>query len=67
VAVAEDTVSEELVVEGEQTYLVKRGDSAIGIARQLGVDVEVLLAANGVTNRNRIYAGQVLTVPALSS
>lgn len=60
-AVAEETSGE------SRTYTVQRGDSAIGIARELGVDVEELLAANGVTNRNRIYAGQLLTVPARSS
>jgi LysM repeat protein len=45
------------------TYTVKVGDSAIAIARQFGVDVDDLLAANGVVNRNRIYVGQVLTIP----
>jgi LysM repeat protein len=60
-AVAPETASEAM------TYTVKRGDSAIGIARQLGVDLDELLAANGVANRNRIYAGQLLTVPAQSS
>ncbi len=47
------------------TYTVKRGDSAIGIARQFGVDVDELLAINTVANRNRIYAGDVLTLPGL--
>jgi LysM repeat protein len=46
------------------TYLVKPGDSAILIARRFGVDVDVLLTANGVANRNRVYAGQTLTIPA---
>jgi LysM repeat protein len=45
------------------TYTVKRGESAIGIARKLGVDVDAMLAANGVSDRNRIYADQVLTIP----
>jgi LysM repeat protein len=46
------------------TYLVKPGDSAILIARRFGVDVETLLATNGVSNRNRVYAGQTLTIPS---
>jgi LysM repeat protein len=63
-----EAVVPETAADGESmTYTVKRGDSAIGIARELGVDVDELLAANGVSNRNRIYAGQVLTVPATSS
>jgi LysM repeat protein len=45
------------------SYTVKPGDSAIGVARRLGVDVEDLLAANGVANRDRVYVGQVLTIP----
>jgi LysM repeat protein len=45
------------------TYVVKPGDSAILIARRFGVDVDTLLAANGVANRNRVYAGQTLTIP----
>jgi LysM repeat protein len=48
-------------------YTVKAGDSAITIARRLGVNVEDLLAANGVVNRNRVYVGQTLTIPAASS
>ena len=34
------------------TYTVKPGDSAIRIAREFGVDVETLLVANRVANRN---------------
>jgi LysM repeat protein len=43
--------------------MVKAGDSAIIIARKLGVSVDDLLATNGVVNRNRVYVGQVLTIP----
>ena len=39
------------------------GDSAILIARHFSVDVDVLLAVNGVINRNRVYVGQVLNIP----
>jgi len=55
--------------EGEvaTTYTVKPGDSAITIARKLGVDVDELLTANGVVNRNRVYVGQVLTIPEVRS
>jgi LysM repeat protein len=45
------------------TYTVKSGDSAITIAHKLGVNVDDLLAANAVVNRNRVYVGQVLTIP----
>jgi LysM repeat protein len=46
------------------TYMVKPGDSAILIARQFDVDVDLLLTANGVVNRDRVYTGQTLTIPA---
>ncbi len=49
------------------TYTVKPGDSAITIARKLGVNVDELLATNAVVNRNRVYVGQVLTVPEARS
>ena len=55
--------SDPSVVGEPTTYTVRRGDSAIAIARKFGVDVDALLAANGIANRNRIYAGQVLTIP----
>jgi LysM repeat protein len=46
------------------TYTVRRGDSAFLIARRFGIDQGALLAANGITNPNRVYAGQVLTIPS---
>lgn len=46
----------------EQTYTIKRGDTLIGIAAQLGVTEADLMAANNIPNPNRIYAGQVLVV-----
>jgi LysM repeat protein len=54
------------VPEGAEamTYVVKPGDSAILIARRFGVNVDELLATNNVANRNRVYAGQTLTIPA---
>jgi LysM repeat protein len=49
------------------TYTVQRGDSAIKIARLFGIDEGSLLDANGITNPNRVYVGQVLTIPGSSS
>jgi LysM repeat protein len=46
------------------TYVVRPGDSAFLIARRFGIDQGALLAANGITNPNRVYAGQVLTIPS---
>lgn len=64
-AVAFDEQSDEPEAEAdaeEQTYLVKRGDTLIGIAARFGTTEQDLMAANNISNRNRIYAGQVLVV-----
>jgi LysM repeat protein len=49
------------------TYVVKRGDSAFLIARQFGIDQGALLAANGISNPNRVYVGQTLVIPGAGS
>ena len=53
--------AEPALTDGE--YVVQRGDTIERIARRLNVDVDALLAANGIRNRNLIYAGQRLRVP----
>jgi LysM repeat protein len=63
-AVADDDAT---AATASATYTVKRGDSAFTIARQFGVSIDDLLAANGIANPNHVEAGQVLTVPAGSS
>ena len=45
------------------TYTVKRGDSLYSIANKLGVSVEALKNANGISG-NLITIGQVLTIPS---
>jgi membrane-bound lytic murein transglycosylase D len=44
-------------------YVVRNGDSIERISKRLGVEADALLAANAITNRNRIFAGQQLVVP----
>lgn len=46
-----------------RTYVVRYGDTLLGIARWFGVNLYTLAAHNGITNINRIYAGQVLYIP----
>jgi LysM repeat protein len=45
------------------TYAVKRGDTAYLIASRFGVDLSTLLAANAISNPNRVYVGQALMIP----
>lgn len=41
-------------------YVVQSGDTLSGIAAQLGTSVEDLVAANGISNPDLVYAGQTL-------
>src|SRR3954464_399320 len=44
-------------------YKLRRGDTLGGVARRLGVNVDALARANGIKNRDKVLAGQVLVVP----
>lgn len=44
-------------------YVVQRGDTLYRIARKCGSTVDALAQANQLRNPNRIYVGQVLTIP----
>ncbi len=45
-------------------YVVKPGDTLFRISKAFGVSQEEIIKANGITNPNRIYSGQVLKIPA---
>ena len=44
-------------------YDVAKGDTLQGISDKLGIAIAELAAANGITDPNKIQAGQRLTVP----
>ncbi len=46
-----------------RTYTVRRGDTMYSIAVRNGTTVMALMQANGISNPNFIYAGQVLVIP----
>jgi LysM repeat protein len=46
-----------------KTYVVQRGDTLLSIARRFGLTVKQLQAANNISNPDRIYPGQTLTIP----
>ena len=43
------------------SYVVQSGDTLTGIAAELGTDVDSLMAANGLTDPDLVYAGQTLS------
>lgn len=45
------------------TYTVQPGDTLFAIAQALGVDMQALMDANGLTDPNTLDIGQVLRVP----
>ena len=56
-------------ITNETTYTVKRGDTLSGIGKKYGVSWQKIYEANRNTigsNPNRIYSGQVLTIPGYS-
>lgn len=46
-----------------QTYTVVPGDTLFRLALRFGVNIVDLANANNITNYNRIFIGQVLTIP----
>lgn len=44
-------------------YVVQKGDTLIGIARQFGISATVLQTANGIVDPRRLQIGQELLIP----
>lgn len=45
------------------TYVVQRGDTLFAIAQSFQVDMRALMDLNGITNPDRVEAGQELVMP----
>jgi LysM repeat protein len=45
-------------------YIVKQGDTLTAIAKKHDTTVEALVASNGIKNKDRIYVGQIIMIPA---
>lgn len=48
---------------GAKTYTVAKGDTLSKIAKQYATTADTLAKLNGITNKNLIYAGQVIKLP----
>lgn len=53
----------EAPTSGGGSYAVAAGDTLSSIARRFGVSSTAIAQANGITNPNLIFVGQVLTIP----
>lgn len=45
------------------TYVVQRGDTLFAIAQSFQVDMQALMTLNGITNPDRVEAGEELVMP----
>jgi LysM repeat protein len=55
-------VSGSAIARGSR-YIVQPGDNLFRISLRAGVTLSALAAANGISNINRIFVGQVLIIP----
>jgi len=53
--------------EDPQVYVVQAGDTLVAIALHYGVTVDAIVAANGLSDPDRLSVGQRLTIPGASS
>lgn len=60
-------IPQQSVPAGAQTYTVQAGDTLVGIAERLGVDLDSLMRANNLSNGYFLQVGQVLVVPSSGS
>jgi LysM repeat protein len=58
-----ETVPVSAPAAADSSYTVQRGEHLSQIARRFGLEWPVLAQANGITDPNRIYAGQTLIIP----
>ncbi len=49
----------------QQTHVVQVGESLAAISRLYGISWPAIARANGISDPNHIYSGQVLTIPAV--
>jgi LysM repeat protein len=48
-------------------HVIARGETLTGIARHYGATVAAIVAANGIANPSRVFAGQRIVIPAVAA
>lgn len=59
---AADIVANPLVAAAPVQHVIRPGETLAGIANRYGVDADLILRANNITNPNLIYYGQTLNI-----
>ena len=60
---ATTTTTTTTVYQPPITYVVQRGDTLFAIAKSFAVDMQALMDLNGITNPDRVEAGDELVMP----
>jgi LysM repeat protein len=58
----DNVVANPLVAAAPVQHVISPGETLAGIARRYGIDVDLILRANNITNPNLIYYGQTLNI-----
>jgi len=53
--------------QDQQVYIVQAGDTLVAIAQQYGVTTDAIVAANGLSDPDRLSVGQRLIIPGAGS
>lgn len=51
--------------KNQRSYVVKPGDTMYLISQSFGISMDILAARNNITDRNYLYAGQILQIPEI--
>jgi LysM repeat protein len=62
-SVSSATVASTTTTTRVKTHTVAPGESLLAIASRYRVTADALAAANDINNQNRVFVGQVLTIP----
>lgn len=59
--------AEELRKMGYKKYVIKKGDTLIGICKKYYCDIDEIIRLNDIEDRNLIYAGDILYLDTIEN